>query len=89
MGRLALAARYPELDFSACKEEWDYDQHSVEGATARAEGVRMALKEMTVMECYEEVVVVTHRGFAAFMVQGPVFANCGTSRFDVLVRVEN
>lgn len=37
------------------------------------------LKEMT--EQYTQTAIVTHQGFAAFMVQGPVFGNCEWRRY--------
>lgn len=39
LGRATLEAQYPQLDFSHCAEEWDYEAHSIEAATERAERV--------------------------------------------------
>jgi hypothetical protein len=46
-----------------------------EGATVRAETVRVKLKELA--ETHEFIAVVSHRGFLAFLVEGERFRLCG------------
>lgn len=70
-----LQELFPWLDFRRCHDEWDYESHSTEGAMIRAENVRMRLKALS--QTYKHIVVVTHRAFAAFLVQGPAFGTCG------------
>jgi broad specificity phosphatase PhoE len=69
---------FPAWDFERCNEEWDYDAHSFDSAMARAEVVRKELKELADTERYENILLVTHRGFIAFLVQGGRFGTCGT-----------
>jgi broad specificity phosphatase PhoE len=71
LSRLELQAEFPQFDFSLCHEEWDYAEHSVEAATARAETVRKRLKDLSL--AYENIFVITHRGFKAFLVKGKRF----------------
>ena len=66
-----------EFDFSACREEWDYPPHSPEDAIARAESVRQRLKDLS--GSYENIVLILHRGFIAFLFQGDRFDVCGTA----------
>ena len=72
--RAEIEAKFPQLNFSACHEEWDYPAHSVEGATARAERVRERLMELS--KVYNNIALITHRGFIAFLVQGERFDVC-------------
>jgi len=74
--RSILAENFPEFSFSECAEEWNYEGFTKERATERAEDVRRRLKELT-GERYERIVVITHRGFAAFLVGGGRFGVCG------------
>ena len=71
LSRKELASNFPQFDFSECHEEWDYPEHSIEGATERAEGVRRRLKELCAT--YGNIAVITHRGIKAFLVKGKRF----------------
>lgn len=75
LSRAEIAAKFPQFDFSACHEEWDYPPHSSEGAVVRAETVRRRLKELS--RSYKNTFLVTHRGFIAFLVKGERFDVCG------------
>ncbi|KAH8673088.1 histidine phosphatase superfamily [Ilyonectria robusta] len=74
VARADIAAKFPQFDFSACSEEWDYPPHSPEDATARAERVRQRLQVLS--KSYKNIFLVTHRGFIAFLVQGDRFDVC-------------
>ncbi|KAJ4854314.1 histidine phosphatase superfamily (branch 1) domain-containing protein [Trichoderma breve] len=74
LSRAEIAAKFPQFDFSACHEEWDYPPHSSEGAVVRAETVRRRLKELS--RSYKNIFLVTHRGFIAFLVKGERFDVC-------------
>ncbi|KAJ7453085.1 phosphoglycerate mutase-like protein [Mycena latifolia] len=71
--RAKLAAAFPGLDFSCCREEWDYEAHSDEVAIQRAKRVRAALAERP----EQNILLVSHRGFIDYLVSGPQFSNCG------------
>lgn len=73
--RAEMAANFTQFDFSACHEEWDYPPHSFEDATMRAERVRQRLKDLS--RSYKNIILVTHRGFIAFLVKGERFDVCG------------
>ncbi|KAK0714531.1 histidine phosphatase superfamily [Lasiosphaeris hirsuta] len=76
--RAELARRFPalDLDLGECRERWDYPPDAgPEEAAARAEGVRARLAGLGGR--YRHVWVVTHRGFAAYLVQGERLAVCG------------
>ncbi|KAF5663632.1 hypothetical protein FHETE_7337 [Fusarium heterosporum] len=77
ISRADLSAKFPELDFSACPKEWNFPTHTPDDATVRAERVRRRLKETAVLGDYKDILLVTHRGIAAFMVQGERFKVCG------------
>ncbi|KAF2786726.1 phosphoglycerate mutase-like protein [Melanomma pulvis-pyrius CBS 109.77] len=79
VGRAALGAQFPQFDFSRCPEEWDHGPTTREGATARAEEVRVRLKELSAT--YANIVLVTHRGFIAFLVKGRRFDVCDVRSF--------
>jgi broad specificity phosphatase PhoE len=81
LSRSELASKFPQFDFSECHEEWDYPEHSIEGATARAERVRRRLKDLSTT--YNNIAVITHRGIKAFLVKGKRFglAEMRTYRF--------
>ena len=74
--RLAMEMRYPQLDFgfSSCSAEWDYEPHTDEVATTRAENVRKALSELPAH--YKHIAIITHRGFIAYLVPGAKFNVC-------------
>ncbi|KAJ7154174.1 histidine phosphatase superfamily [Mycena filopes] len=72
VSRATMAAAFPQLDFSRCSEEWDYEAHSAVGATARAMRVRALLAERT----EQNILLVGHRGFIDFLVPGPQISNC-------------
>lgn len=74
--RADLKTKFPQLDFSECSEMWDYLPHTIEDATMRAERVRQHLDALP--ESYKNILLVTHRGFIAFLVQGTRFDVCGT-----------
>ncbi|KNG51821.1 hypothetical protein TW65_01014 [Stemphylium lycopersici] len=69
--RAELEARFPQFDFSECREEWDYPEYAFERATQRAEVVRKRLKDLSAG--YENIAVITHRGFKEFLVKGKRF----------------
>jgi broad specificity phosphatase PhoE len=77
VSRADLAAKFPHLDFSRCPEHWDFPAHTPGDATVRAERVRQRVSEIAKAGKYKDIVLVTHRGFAAFMVQGERFSVCG------------
>lgn len=79
VSREAISRKFPQFDFSSCSKEWDYEAHSTETATARAESVRKRLQKLS--ETYDNIVVITHRGFAAFLVQGNTLGLCGEFSF--------
>jgi broad specificity phosphatase PhoE len=71
LSRAGLAAKFPQFDFSECNEEWEYPDHTVPHATARAESVRRRVKDISTT--YKSVAIITHRGFKAFLVKGKRF----------------
>jgi broad specificity phosphatase PhoE len=68
---------FPNWDFEECHEQWDYMPHSFDGAVSRAETVRARLKSLVDTGKYENILLVTHRGFIAFLVQDERFGTCG------------
>ncbi|RSL67899.1 hypothetical protein CEP53_002796 [Fusarium sp. AF-6] len=76
ISRAELAAKFPHLDFSACRRQWDYSAHSPERAAARAERIRRHLGALASSGKYKNIFLVTHRGLVAFLVQGPRFSVC-------------
>lgn len=60
-----MQTKYPSLDFLQCSENWDYELHTVEDATRRAERVRASLKELT--DKYQNILLIAHRGFLALI----------------------
>ncbi|KAM0553132.1 hypothetical protein ACHAPJ_007682 [Fusarium lateritium] len=76
ISRADLATKFPDLDFSACPEEWDFPAHTPDDAAVRAERVRRRLRDATMFGSYQDVLLVTHRGFAAFLAQGERFKVC-------------
>lgn len=85
--RHAMETKYPQLDFSSCSAEWDYEIHTVEAATIRAENVRKALSELPAH--YKDIAIVTHRGIIAYLVPGARFDVCGKSKFAPLETVDD
>ncbi|VUC31897.1 unnamed protein product [Clonostachys rosea] len=81
VSRAEMAAAFPQLDFSSCPEQWDHPPHNVEGAAIRAEAVRRRLLDLS--SSYQNIFLVTHRGFTAFLVEGPRFnvCDCRSYRF--------
>lgn len=71
LSRAELASKFPQFDFSECHEKWDYPEHSIEGATARAERVRKRLRDLSAT--HNNIAVITHRGIKAFLVKGKRF----------------
>lgn len=71
LSRTELASKFPQFDFSECHTEWDYPEHSIQDATARAERVRRRLKDLSAT--YSNIAVITHRGIKAFLVKGKRF----------------
>ncbi|KAF8810960.1 phosphoglycerate mutase-like protein, partial [Phlegmacium glaucopus] len=70
--RSALIEIFPNLDFSLCMEEWDYEPHSDGTALEQAERVKAAL-----WKCDEkDIVIVSHQEFILYLVGGPQFTNC-------------
>ncbi|KAF1823080.1 uncharacterized protein K489DRAFT_424965 [Dissoconium aciculare CBS 342.82] len=74
ISRAGLAERFPQFDFTECSEHWDYPAHAVEAATSRAERVRARLEKLS--STHRNIVVISHRGFIAFLVHGSQFDVC-------------
>ncbi|KAF3927590.1 hypothetical protein AA313_de0206865 [Arthrobotrys entomopaga] len=79
ISRAELAAKFPRLDFGECSEEWDYPPHTVERATIRAEEVRQRLKKLS--KTHQNIAVIAHRGFIAYLVRGDRFDVCETRSY--------
>ena len=75
--RAVLQEEFPMLDFSGCEVEWRYEAHT-HGVTRRAERVRRRLFEATA----QNIVVVTHRGFIAHLVEWDIFENCEIGSYE-------
>jgi broad specificity phosphatase PhoE len=87
VSRAELQTKYPQFDFAECHEEWDYAPHTVEGATARAERVRSRLQELS--STHKNIAVITHRGFIAYLVQGPRFQPSETRMYQYATKEES
>lgn len=74
LSKAEMTAKFPNLDFGLCPDEWSYPPHTVEGATARAEAVRGKLEKIAASR--KNIAIVTHRGFIAFLVSGSRFNTC-------------
>ncbi|KAJ7879016.1 histidine phosphatase superfamily [Mycena olivaceomarginata] len=61
-----------EAHDAICNKGWDYEDHSHDAATRRAERVRTVLAERS----EQNILLVGHRGFIDYLVAGPQFANC-------------
>jgi broad specificity phosphatase PhoE len=79
LSRAKLQSKFPQFDFSECHDEWDYPEHTIEGATIRAEQVRTRLKELSMT--YDNIAVITHRGIKAFLVKGKRFGLAETRSY--------
>jgi broad specificity phosphatase PhoE len=75
LGRAELESQYPRIEISLCAEEWDYEVHSTEEATQRAERVRQKLQGL--METHGNIALFSHTGFISFLVQCARFKLCG------------
>lgn len=71
--RAHLEATFPQFDFSGCSEDGDYAEEEESGVGQRAERVRRRVGEMVEREGYENVFLVTHRGFKEGLVGGRRF----------------
>ncbi|TVY90238.1 putative phosphatase, partial [Lachnellula willkommii] len=74
VGRADLIAKFPQFDFAACSETWDYSPHSVEHATLRPQDLRHHLSVLS--NSYKNIPLITHRGFIAYLVDGSRFDLC-------------
>lgn len=83
VSRAELEAQFPNLDFSECSVDWDYPPTTVADAEARAEQMRIRLRDYS--RKYRNIAVLTHRGFLAFLVQGERFGFCGKLKEEVYV----
>ncbi|KAF2876446.1 histidine phosphatase superfamily [Massariosphaeria phaeospora] len=79
LGRADMQSKFPQFDFSHCPEAWDYAPHTVEGASDRAETVRLRLKLLAAT--HKNIAVLSHRGFIAFLVKGRRFGVCESRTF--------
>lgn len=86
LSRLELQKKFPQFDFSLCHGEWDYAAHTVDAATARAEEVRKKLKDLSLT--YQNILVITHRGFKEFLVKGKRFGLAETRRYRFATKEE-
>jgi hypothetical protein len=66
---------FPNLDFSSCMAEWEYEAHSDENAFKRAVKIKEDLWKCDA----RDIVLVSHRGFISYLIAEPssVFRNCG------------
>ncbi|KAJ5689500.1 hypothetical protein N7462_003892 [Penicillium macrosclerotiorum] len=74
-----MARKFPAFNLTECSEEWDYPPYTIEDATARAESVRHRLKEAS--KRYRNILIITHRGFLVFLVQGDRYEVCETRSY--------
>ncbi|KAL2072902.1 hypothetical protein VTL71DRAFT_12245 [Oculimacula yallundae] len=79
ISRADISAKFPHLNFSECPEEWDHPPHTIEDATIRAEKVRGRLRGLS--KVYSNIVLITHRGFIAFLVKGDRYDVCETRSY--------
>lgn len=79
LSRAEISAKFPQFNFEECPEEWDYPPSTIESATARAEIVRRRLQELS--KAYRNIVLITHRGFIAFLVGGDRYNLCETRSY--------
>jgi broad specificity phosphatase PhoE len=71
LSRTDIQTKFPQFDFSECHETWDYANHTTTDAVVRAERVRRRLYGLSTR--YKSIVVISHRGLLAFLVQGRRF----------------
>jgi broad specificity phosphatase PhoE len=69
--RADIQAQFPQFDFSECYEEWSYACHTIVDATERAERIRQRLYLLSTT--FKNIIVITHRGIIAYLVQGQRF----------------
>ena len=67
-----IQSKFPQFDFSACHEEWDYPNHTIQDATARSERVRRRLQDLSTT--FKNIVIISHRGLIAYLVKGRRFS---------------
>ncbi|KZF23058.1 hypothetical protein L228DRAFT_261160 [Xylona heveae TC161] len=79
ISRADISVKFPHLNFSECPEEWNHPPHTIEAVTIRAEKVRGRLKELS--KVYNNIVLITHRGFIAFLVKGDRYDVCETRSY--------
>jgi broad specificity phosphatase PhoE len=65
MPRAMMQSKYPNVDFSQCHENWDYEMHAPQAAVQPAERVRKLLRELT--SGYQNRLLISHRGLLAFL----------------------
>jgi broad specificity phosphatase PhoE len=87
LSRKDVSAKFPWLNFADCPAEWDHPPHTMEAAVARAEDVRQRLKELS--KTYKNIVLVTHRGFIAFLVRDERFEPCDARSYRFGTREES
>jgi len=86
LSRTDMQSRFPQFDFSACHEEWDYPDHTLKNATARAERVRRKLLELSIT--FKNIALISHRGLIAYLVQGKRFSPSETRSYRFATVVE-
>ncbi|KAK3984434.1 phosphoglycerate mutase [Cladorrhinum sp. PSN332] len=79
ISRADISTKFPHLNFSECPEEWDHPPHTIEAAGERAEKVRRRLKELS--KVYNNIALITHRGFIAFLAKGDRYDVCETRSY--------
>jgi broad specificity phosphatase PhoE len=86
LSRASIQAAFPQFDFSACSDEWDYAPHTIQRATERAGRVRARLAALSTT--YPNIAVITHRGLIAFLVKGPRFNVCEVRQYRAATKEE-
>lgn len=86
--RADLIRKYPGFDFSNLPLEWNYPPHTSESATVRAETVRKRLQDLSVSGQYRNIVLISHRGFIAFLVSGMRFDVCEVRSYRLVTSEE-
>jgi broad specificity phosphatase PhoE len=71
VSRKDMQTKFPQFDFGECHETWDYATHTITSAVARAERVRRRLHDLSAT--FKNIVLISHRGLIAFVVQGQRF----------------